>query len=334
MKFQDPWLLLLIPVALGALLAARKRGRSPGLRFPDGLLLKGLPPSPRASVARWIVMLRALSLILILMALARPQQILEESKIRTEGIDIVLTVDVSSSMLAEDFNLGAARMSRIEAAKRVIKDFIRGRKNDRIGMVSFAAESFMVCPLTLDYDWLLAHLDRVQVGMIEDNTALGSGLASALNRLRGTGAKGKAVILLTDGRNNAGKISPEEAAAAARALKIKVYTIGLGSTGPAPYPVMDPFGKRNYRFLALDLDEALLKRIAGETEARYFRAVDLQALQGIFKEIDRLEKVPIEERVYRVKQERFPVFLIPGLMVLMLEMILRRTILRRIPHAI
>jgi Ca-activated chloride channel family protein len=263
--------------------------------------------------------------------LARPQQILEESKVKTEGIDIVLSVDVSSSMLAEDFNVDSKRINRMEAAKAVIKDFIRNRRGDRIGMVLFAARAYMICPLTLDYEWLLTNLERVDVGLIEDNTAIGSGLSSALNRLKESSARGKAVILLTDGRNNAGRIGPEEAAAAARALKVKVYTIGIGSQGPAPYPAKDPFGKKIYRAIPLDIDEGLLNWIASNTEARYFRASDMTSLKEIFREIDQLEKTPIEEKIYYARVELFHLFLISGMVLLCLEVILRRTILRRIP---
>lgn len=331
MRFQDPLLFILIPFILIALFFAYRKDNSPGIRFPDGDSLKQLPKSMKARLSQHILFLRALSLTLILLALARPQQILEESKVKTEGIDIVLSVDVSSSMLAEDFNVDSKRINRMEAAKAVIKDFIRNRRGDRIGMVLFAARAYMICPLTLDYEWLLTNLERVDVGLIEDNTAIGSGLSSALNRLKESSARGKAVILLTDGRNNAGRIGPEEAAAAARALKVKVYTIGIGSQGPAPYPAKDPFGKKIYRAIPLDIDEGLLNWIASNTEARYFRASDMTSLKEIFREIDQLEKTPIEEKIYYARVELFHLFLIPGLVLLGLEVILRRTILRRIP---
>jgi len=331
MRFQDPWLFIFIPIVLAALFFAQRKVKTPGIRFSNGELLTGLPKSFKIKLSEHIIFLRAISSLLIILALARPQLVLEELKIKTEGIDIVLTVDVSSSMLAEDFIIGTSRVSRIDAAKAVIKDFVRGRKSDRIGMVSFAAKAYMVCPLTLDYDWLLTNLERVNVGMIEDNTALGSGLSSALNRLKESSTKGKAAILLTDGRNNAGRITPGEAAAAAKALKIKLYTIGMGSKGPAPYPGKDLFGNKIYRSINLDMDEDLLNRIASETEAKYFRAMDMTSLREIFKEIDRLEKAPIVEKVYYVREELFHRFLIPGLILLGLEVILRRTILRRIP---
>jgi Ca-activated chloride channel family protein len=331
MSFQDPIAFILIPLILMPLFIAHLREDSPGIRFPDGESLIQLPGSNRTRCSRQIIFLRALSLILITIALARPQQILEESKVTSEGVDMVLSVDISSSMLAEDFNIGTKRLNRIEAAKAVINDFVRNRRGDRIGMVLFAAKAYMICPLTLDYDWLLTNLERAEVGLIEDNTAIGSGLSSALNRLKTPGSRGKAVILLTDGRNNAGRIAPEEAAAAAKALNVKVYTIGIGSKGPAPYPAKDPFGKKIYRAIPLDMDEGLLIWIASKTGAKYFRATDITSLKDIFQEIDQIEKTPIEEKIYYSRTELFHLFLIPGLVLLGLELILRRTILRRIP---
>ena len=331
MSFKDPLFLLLIPIAFGLLSYARRRDEPAGIRFSNGELLQGLPESLKTKLSRKLFLLRAFALALFVLCLARPQFILKESRMETEGIDIVLAIDVSSSMLAEDFTVDSRRISRIDSAKEVIKDFVRGRKSDRIGMVSFAARAYTVCPPTLDYDWLLTHLQRVNVGMIEDNTAIGSGLVSSLNRFKGSSVKGKAVILLTDGRNNAGKIAPLEAAAAAQALKIKIYTIGMGSKTPVPYPAKDPFGNKIYRMIRLDMDEDLLIRIASQTEAKYFRASSVTSLREIFQEIDKLEKAPVETKMYEERQEAFPLFLIPGMVLLSLEMILRRTLLRRIP---
>jgi Ca-activated chloride channel family protein len=268
---------------------------------------------------------------LIIFALARPQSPLEESKIQTKGIDIVLALDVSTSMLAEDFTLGGKRQNRLAVVKDVVKDFIKGRQNDRIGMVAFAARAYTVCPLTLDYGWLFENLERVKIGMVEDGTAIGSGLSSALNRLQDTRAKSKVIILLTEGRNNAGKISPLTAAEAAKALKVKVYTIGAGTRGLAPYPVKDFFGNKIYQPIKIDLDEETLTRIALKTEAKYFRATDTKSLREIYKEIDKLEKTPIEEKGYLEYKELFSTFLISGLGLLFLEIILNNTILRKIP---
>ncbi|RPJ11150.1 MAG: VWA domain-containing protein, partial [Deltaproteobacteria bacterium] len=231
----------------------------------------------------------------------------------------------------EDFKIGEKRASRFDAVKEVAREFIRHRENDRIGMVLFAGRTYTACPLTLDHEWVLQSLGRIEIGMIEDNTALGLGLSAALNRLKESSAKGKVVILLTDGRNNAGEISPLAAAMAAHALKIKVYTIGAGSKGPAPYPVMDPFGKKTHRLIPLDIDEDLLKQVASRTDSKYFRVTDSASLKETFQEIDRLEKTPLEQKAYYQHQEGFNLFLIPGLLLIFLEVILRNTLLRKIP---
>jgi Ca-activated chloride channel homolog len=331
MIFRDPWLLTLIPVITGLIFLANRKGRDGSIQFSNGELLSGLQKSTKIRVFKNLHLLRVLSSILIILALARPQSILEETRIRTEGLDMILAIDVSTSMLAEDFQIRERRMNRLSAVKEVAREFIRQRNHDRIGIVIFAAKAYTVCPLTLDHEWLLEHLGRIEIGMIEDNTALGSGLGSALNRLKGTPSKRGIVILLTDGRNNAGETPPLTAAAAARALETKVYTIGAGSRGPAPYPARDIFGKTIYRSVPLDMDEDLLKEIALRTRARYFRVADAASLEETFQEIDRLEKTIIEQKTYLEYHERFPFFLIPGLALLCLEIILRSTVLRKVP---
>jgi Ca-activated chloride channel family protein len=330
MELQNPWLLIFLPFALG-LLFAKRRETSPGVIFSTEASLTGLHKSWRIKWSRRIWILRGLTVILIFLALARPQSVLRESTTESEGIDIVLTVDLSTSMLAEDFRIGARRANRIDAAKEVIKEFVRGRKSDRIGMVAFASKAYMVCPLTRDYEWLLQNLERVRVGAIEDGTAMGSGILSALNRLKDSPSKEKVIILLTDGRNNSGKVSPVDAAVAAEALQIKVFTIGAGSKGDAFYSVKDPFGNTMRRRVDLDIDEESLNSIASKTRARYFRATDMTSLKEIFNEINRLETTPLIEKVYEERQELFHLFLIPGLILLILEMILKSTILRKVP---
>jgi Ca-activated chloride channel family protein len=213
----------------------------------------------------------------------------------------------------------------------VVSEFIRGRQNDRMGIVAFAARAYTVCPLTLDYGWLLQNLERIKIGMIEDGTAIGSGIGSSLNRLKDTKAKGKVVILLTDGRNNAGKLAPLTAAEAARALGVKIYTIGVGTKGLAPYPIKDFFGNTVYQPIRIDIDEDTLIKIAAKTNAKYFRATDTESLRKIYEEIDRLEKTPIEEKGYLEYKELFGLFLIPGLILLFSEVILGNTVLRRLP---
>ncbi len=330
MHFQDTWIIILIPFIIAWLYFSKKRKILPGIRYSStDLLVK--KKSLRVFFAENLIFLRALAAVLIVIALMRPQSPVEESKIQTEGIDIVLTVDVSGSMYAEDFTLNNKRVNRLRAVKEVVREFIQGRENDRIGLVAFASRAYTVCPLTLDYGWLLKNLERLEIGMIEDGTAIGSGLSSALNRLKDTKSKGKVVILLTDGRNNAGKISPLTAAEAAKALDVKVYTIGAGTKGLAPFPVKDFFGNTVYQSVKVMIDEETLKRIANETGAQYFRATDTDSLKNIYDEIDRLEKTEIEEKGYMEYKEWFPYFIIPALILLLMEFVLNLTLFRRLP---
>lgn len=331
MSFQDPWIFILFLPVLALIYYEKRKKKTPGVMFSSGEFLKGLKTSFRVNLSQNLMFLKAAALFLIIFALARPQSPIEESKIQTEGIDIVLAVDVSTSMLAEDFTLGGKRQNRLEVVKDVVGDFIKGRENDRIGIVAFAGRAYTVCPLTLDYGWLLQNLERAEIGMMEDGTAIGSGISSALNRLKDTKSKGKVIILLTDGRNNAGKISPPTAAEAAKALGVKVYAIGAGTKGLAPYPVKDFFGNTVYQPIKIDIDEDTLIKIATKTDAQYFRATDTKSLREIYKEIDSLEKTPIEEKGYLEYKELFPVFLIFGLGFLFLEIVLGNTALRRIP---
>ncbi|MBU0682737.1 MAG: VWA domain-containing protein, partial [Candidatus Omnitrophica bacterium] len=215
--------------------------------------------------------------------------------------------------------------------KNVLSDFVPKRPNDRIGMVAFAALAYTVCPLTLDHDWLEKNLERVNIGMIEDGTAVGSAITAALNRVKDSPAKEKIIILLTDGRNNAGRISPIAAAEAAKALGVKIYTIGAGTKGLAPYPVQDMFGNTVLRSVRIDMDEDLLKKIAEETGGEYFRATDTASLKKIYAKIDKLETTPIEESGYNIYRELFMFLLVPGLLLLVLETVLSNTLLRRIP---
>jgi len=332
MSFYSPYFLLLLPLAVGALIYLRlKKSRQPGVKFSSGVFVRNLKPTPKVTLSQNLIFLRLASLVFIVFALARPQSPIKEERIETEGIDIVLALDVSGSMLAEDFTLQDKRTNRLSVVKEVVKDFIQERESDRIGMVVFASRAYTAAPLTLDYNWLLQNLERVKVGMIEDGTAIGSGLASALNRLKSTKAKSKIVILLTDGRNNAGKISPLTAAEAASSLGVKVYTIGAGTKGLAPFPVADFFGRTVYQKVKIDIDEDTLKEIAEKTKAKYFRATDTESLKKIYQEINKMEKTSIEERGYSQYRELFSLFLIPGLLLLLGEIILTNTVVRRFP---
>src|SRR3989338_6288018 len=234
-------------------------------------------------------------------------------------------------MLAEDCRMGNKRVNRYDVVREVVKEFVKKRKDDRIGMVAFAARAYTVCPLTTDYTWLYENLDRVRVGMIEDATAIGSAIASSLNRLKNSRTKSRIVILLTDGVNNAGTISPVVAAEAARALKIKVYTIGVGTKGLVPYPFKDVYGRIAYRNIPIEIDEEVLKRIADLTGGKYYRAQDTESLARIYDEINRLEKSKIEHFGYKKYKELFPYFLIPGLAILCLEIFLSNTLFLKVP---
>jgi len=320
----------LLPLAVLPAIYAKIK-KEPGARYPYAVFLKGREGSWRITGSRNLVILRVISLALIIFALTRPQAVLEDSRIDTEGIDIVLAVDCSTSMRAQDFTIAGKRFDRLEVIKKVIEDFIKSRQGDRVGIVAFSARAYTVCPLTTDYGWLLDNLARIKTGMIEDGTAIGLGIATSLNRLKNTKAKSKIIILLTDGVNNAGKISPLTAAEAARALGVKVYTIGAGTKDVVPYPVQDVFGGLAYQYVKIEIDEDTLAKIATLTGAKYFRATDTPSLKNIYQEINRLEKTKIEEKGYRQYRELFVLFLIPALILVLLEMILVNTVLRKIP---
>ena len=263
MTFQDPgWFLALVPLAVIGWLALRRQ--HPGLSIPTVERLPATPVHPW-SAERMPLLLRGLACLLIVAALARPRQGLEASRLRSEGIDIVLLVDVSGSMLAEDFTLNGERRNRLDVIKSVVREFVDHRPNDRIGLVVFAGRPYTACPLTLDHGWLLAQLDRARINMVEDGTAIGSGIATGLNRLRHSRAKSRVMILLTDGVNNAGMVTPAVAAQAARTLGVRLYTIGAGTKGPVPFPATDVFGRKVYQEVTIDVDDAGLTAIAEAT---------------------------------------------------------------------
>jgi len=273
------------------------------------------------------MMLRMLAIFIFIIAMARPQAGQKEEEIITEGIDIILTLDTSSSMKAEDFK----PQNRLGAAKEVIEEFIKSRKNDRIGLVVFARYSFTQCPLTLDYGTLLDLTEKIDIGIIEDGTAIGMAIANSVNRIRDSQAKSKIIILLTDGINNAGKIDPFTAAKTAKALGIKIYAIGAGKPGVALYPVEDPiFGKR-YMQMETEIDEELLRQIADETGGMYFRAKDEKGLRDIYETIGKLEKARIETKEYADYTEIVGGFLLLGIIIFLVETVLTNTVFRKIP---
>ena len=331
MHLGNPWFLVLLPVIIILVTIARHQESMPAFHFPSAEMILGLPSTFRIKLSSSMYILRIAALALIVISLCRPQQMIEESIIETEGIDIILALDTSTSMLAEDFELNGQRSNRLEAVKEVVKEFIANRRSDRIGIIAFGGRAYTVSPLTLDYGWLIQNLERIKIGMNEDGTAIGSGLSSSLSRLKDTETKSKIVILLTDGRNNTGRITPSIAAEAASALGIKVYTVGAGTKGFAPFPDKGLFGNRVYRRVKIEIDEETLQKIAKKTNARYFRATDTNSLRTIYEEIDRLETTPIKEKGYIEYRELFHLFLLPGLLLIILETILNKTILRRIP---
>jgi Ca-activated chloride channel family protein len=270
--------------------------------------------------------LRALALTAFIVALARPQTGIATENVLTEGIDIVLVLDVSSSMLAEDLE-----PNRLEAAKTVASDFVAGRRNDRMALVAFAGQAFTQAPLTFDYGVVRSLLGELDVGMIEDGTAVGMGLATAVKRLQASPAASKVVILLTDGRSNRGEIGPATAAQMAQALGVRVYTIGAGSRGTARVPVPDGFGGTRYANVRVDIDEQTLEEVAELTGGRYFRATDTESLASIYAEIDELERTEVEVENFTRYTERFPVPLAIGFLLFAVEIVLSQTLLRRLP---
>ncbi len=331
MQLADPWWLLALAPIPFVVRAARRPLRRAAVRFPSLGLLRTIAPRGAGSRRLVLLALRAAALAAIAVALARPQAGSAATKIHREGVDVMLAVDISGSMLAEDFTLGNERANRLQAVKSVVKEFVTARPEDRIGLVLFAARPYTQCPLTLDHGWLLQNLDRAQVGMIEDGTAIGSALATAVNRLRPSTAKSKFVVLLTDGQSNAGKITPQTAADAAAALGIKVYTVGAGTRGMAPYPTQDFFGNKVYRPMQVDIDEPTLQKIAATTHARYFRATDTPTLKEIYAEIDRSEKSEFEAPEYLDYRELYPWLVWPALALVLVEIGLGETLLRKLP---
>jgi len=331
MRLHDPLvmlLLLLVPLlVLGSLLRTRRRA----VRMSDLGVLRTIPPSSAVVFRHLLLVLRALAVTLIVIALARPQKGIEHSRVRTEGIDVQLVVDVSTSMRALDFRLKGDRADRLTVAKQVVADFIKRREGDRIGLTLFAGRAYTQCPLTLDYGMLLTLLDRAETGMIEDGTAIGSAIASAVTRLKDSSSKGKVIVLLTDGVDNASKVDPVTAAQIAKAFDIKVYTVGAGTRGPVPYPRTNFFGNVELVRVRIDVDDELLQEIADTTGGRYFRATDTESLQETYEEIDRLEKTEREVEQYLEHREMYPYFLLPALVLLLIEIVLSQTRFRQLP---
>lgn len=329
--FAQPWLLLLLLALPVLAMLEGRRGAAPAVIFSSLQPLKAVGKVRRSRIGGWLTSLLLLALGLLIVAMARPQLGKVISRVEASGIDIILALDVSRSMLAEDFSVGNQRANRLEAVKQVTQKFIEGRPNDRIGILCFAGRPYLVSPLTLDHDWLLQNLDRVRIGLVEDGTAIGSAIASSANRLKDKEAKSKVIVLLTDGDNNAGKVTPMTAAEAAGALGIKIYAIAAGTRGFAPIPVQDMFGRTIYRNVKVEVDEETLKKIATAAKGQFFRATDTKTLKGIFEQIDKLEKSTVELSQYKQYRDLFPWFLGSGLGLLALQSLLAQTIGRRLP---
>lgn len=315
MSWANPeyfWLLFFIPIFIAYVAWKLFFRKQPAFTFSSTASLKNLPGNYKA----WLVYLTPLFYVaafgLIVIAMARPQLQNTTVERHTEGIDIMLSIDISTSMRAEDFE-----PNRMLAAKEIAGNFINNRRSDRIGLNVFARESFTVCPPTVDHRLALQLLDTIDMGMVRDGTAIGVGLATAVNRLRSSEAESKVIILLTDGMNNAGEVDPITAGEIAASQGITVYTMGIGTRGTAPYPVDDPVFGRRYQNVSVDIDEEMLRQIADMTGGKYFRATDNREMIEIYEEIDRLETTEIEEIVYRDYEDRYMNFLLSGVLLFM-----------------
>ncbi|WP_244828179.1 vWA domain-containing protein [Carboxylicivirga sediminis] len=318
------WLLLIVPAYI-AWYVWKQKGMQASLKISTLRGFAKAPTSNKVYLRHLLFVFRVLSIILLIFVLARPQSSNSFRNEITEGIDIMMALDISGSMLAEDF-----KPNRLEAAKEVAAEFIKGRPNDKIGLVIYAAESFTQCPLTTDHNVLQNLFRDINMGDLEDGTAIGMGLATAVQRIKDSEAKSKVIILVSDGENNRGEIAPMTAAEIAKTFGIRVYTIGVGTNGMAPFPMQTVFGKQ-YQQMEVKIDEELLQGIADLTDGRYFRATDKQKLDEIYKEIDLLEKTRIEVREYTKRKEEYWWFAAFAGLFLMLEIFMRSTVFRNLP---
>jgi Ca-activated chloride channel family protein len=330
-RFLQPewfWLMTLLPVVM---LWRGRRGPVAAIEYSDVSLAREVARSGRSRIGLLVWALPLLAGALMIVGLARPQRTHSRTEVTANGIDIVLGLDVSGSMQALDFRIDHQRVNRIEVVKSVVSKFIDERPNDRIGLIAFAGAPYLVSPITLDHDWLQQNLERVTVGGTDDGTAIGSAIAAGVNRLRLTPAKSKVVILLTDGVNNTGKISPLAAAEAARAMGVKIYTVGVGVRGDAPIPVRDAAGNTRLIMAKVDVDEKTLQAVADETGGKFYRATDTDSLRKIYEQINLFEKSAQTVQKFERTEELYPWALIPSLAILGLSLTLQHTRLRRLP---
>jgi Ca-activated chloride channel family protein len=331
LRFLQPewfWLLALLPIVM---LWRGRRGPVAAIEYSDVSLAREVARTSRSRIGRFLWLLPILAGVLMIAGLARPQRAHSRIEVTANGIDIVLALDVSGSMQALDFQINRQRVNRIEVVKSVVSKFIDERPDDRIGLIAFAGAPYLVSPITLDHDWLQQNLERVSVGGADDGTAIGSAIAASVNRLRLTPAKSKVVILLTDGVNNTGKISPLAAAEAAKAMGVKIYTVGVGVRGDAPIPVRDATGRLRIITAKVDVDERTLQAVAEETGGRFYRATDTDSLQKIYEQINQFEKTAQTVQKFERTEELYSWALIPSLAILCLSFLLQQTRLRRLP---
>jgi Ca-activated chloride channel family protein len=332
MTFAHPYLLLiLLLLPLVAWLKGR-RGRPAAFVYSSVGLVAGLTRAQRSRAGAFLAALRWLVLGIFIVALAQPRLMKSETKVTASGVDIAVAIDMSGSMISEDFTVHGEPVNRFNMARNCLADFIDKRPNDRIGVVVFAVQAFIATPLTLDHDFLQDTLARLEIGVINsDQTAIGDALTTSVNRLRDLKSKSKIVILMTDGENNSGTVAPLTAAQAAKALGIKIYTVGIGKQGTAPMPVFQNGQKVGYQQVPVDVDEGTLQEIAKMTGGKYYRADNTEHFQDIYKDIDKLEKSEAVINKFTQYQELFPWLVAGGLAVLLLEVTLGQTVLRRLP---
>ena len=327
MLFNNPeylWLLLVL-VPMIAWYIYKQYQSDASLQVSSTGPFHKMPKTRKHYLFHLVFALRCVALVFLIIAIARPQSTNSFRSESTEGIDIMLSLDISGTMLAEDL-----KPNRLEAAKEVATKFISDRPDDNIGLVVFAGESFTQCPLTTDHGVLINLLNAVEFGIIEDGSAIGLGLANAVNRIKDSQAKSKVIILLTDGSNNRGDIAPLTAAEIAKKFGVRVYTIGVGKQGMAPYPFQTPFGIQ-YQNVPVEIDEDVLQQIAQMTGGSYFRATDNASLGAIYGEIDQMEKTKLQVREYKKRNEEFFPYLLTAFLLLVIEILIRNTILRRLP---
>jgi Ca-activated chloride channel homolog len=338
LTFARPWLLLLL-LALPILAYLRgKRGPAAALTFSSTSALRAIGKQSATRVGRILQAMIFATLAIFIVGLARPQLGKSLTQVEASGIDIMLVLDVSGSMLTKDFTIGGEEATRVDAIREVTRKFIEGRPNDRIGMIAFAGRPYVVSPMTLDHDWLLQNLDRVRIGLVEDGTAIGSAMASAANRLNDKHSKSRVIVLLTDGENNAGRISPNTAAEAVKALHIHFYAIGAGINGIAPAPVYtsqgpvtDALGNIYYQNQRVGFNESGLRQVAQIADGQFFRATDTKSLEQIYHDIDKLEKSTVAVKKYQQYRDLFPLCLMSGCGLLVAQLLLSQTVWKKLP---